>query len=212
MTSFEMPVEQHLRGRPWMQTKSGRAFPLVDPEPSDVHWPDVCYGLAHNNRYAGHAGAYSVAQHSILVANALPKEYRLYGLLHDAHEAFIGDITRPVNKAIIHLANRMCGDHVAADVEDVLTDLKYGIDKAIFAKAGLNPIPSQEIREMVHVADVRTLAAEVRDLLAPAPAPWNFHEKYESLPEKIVAWDATTSFVEFGMALSRELGLTSSSM
>lgn len=202
-----MNVEQHIRNRPWMQTKSGRAFPLVDPTPDDVHWPDVCYGLAHNNRYAGHAGTYTVAQHSILVANALPKEYRLYGLLHDAHEAYIGDITRPVNKAILHLANRY-EDETGANVEDVLTDLKYGIDRAIFAKAGLNPIPSQEIREMVHVADVRALAAEVRDLMAPAPAPWNFHEAFAPLPEKIVAWDAQTSFVEFGMALSRELGLT----
>lgn len=39
---------------PWLQTRSGRAFPLIEPKPEHVHWPDIIYALSHINRFGGH--------------------------------------------------------------------------------------------------------------------------------------------------------------
>lgn len=57
---------------------------------------DIAFALSNINRYGGHVGRYSVAQHSILVAQQLPEDLRLSGLLHDAPEAYIGDVCAPL--------------------------------------------------------------------------------------------------------------------
>ncbi len=78
--------------------------------PLDIEF--IGHSLAHINRFAGRVGAYSVAQHSVLVSQALPRELKLSGLLHDAAEAYLGDIIGPV-KAI---CPRYC------DVESAVLD------------------------------------------------------------------------------------------
>jgi len=57
---------------------------------------DIARRLAHINRYNGDVGTYSVAQHCVLVALMVPPVHRLAALLHDACEAYIGDMTSPV--------------------------------------------------------------------------------------------------------------------
>ena len=72
-----------------------------DPERDDNHFhiEDIAHSLALVCRYGGHAAwRYSVAQHSIHVSSLCPPELRLAGLLHDANEAYLGDIIQP-NKA-----------------------------------------------------------------------------------------------------------------
>ena len=86
--------------RPWFQTVSGRKVPLIHPEPSDIYWPDVLYALSHLNRFAGNAGTYSVAQHTLHPMAWVPDEVQPYWLLHDAHEFVFGDLPRPVLTAI----------------------------------------------------------------------------------------------------------------
>jgi len=56
----------------------------------------IAFSLSHINRFCGHVGAYSVAQHCVLVSRVLEDEYKLAGLLHDASEAYIGDVISPV--------------------------------------------------------------------------------------------------------------------
>lgn len=182
--------------RPWLQTRSGRAFPLVDPEPSDVHWPDIVYALAHTNRFGGHVGPYSVAQHSVLVAEQLRPEWRAYGLLHDAHEAFIGDIPTPLKRWVERETN-------------TLWCLADGIDRAILLAAGLcYPMP-EEIAEAVHIADVRVLIAERRDLMRPPPHSWG-REYDDVLPilDYIEIWHAQKAIARFALMLSTEINLT----
>ena len=60
----------------------------------------IAKALSHINRFNGHVGQYSVAQHCVLVALELPKDLRLSGLLHDAPEAYIGDVTSPLKKLL----------------------------------------------------------------------------------------------------------------
>lgn len=60
----------------------------------------IAFALAHINRYTGHVGQYSVAQHCVLMAQQAPDEIKLDALLHDAPEAFINDIANPL-KALL---------------------------------------------------------------------------------------------------------------
>lgn len=60
----------------------------------------IGYALAHINRYTGHVGTYSVAQHCVHVAEKLPDHLKLAGLLHDAPEAYIGDVSAPLKRVI----------------------------------------------------------------------------------------------------------------
>lgn len=167
---------------PFAQTHSGRAFPLIDPTYHDIYWPDVAYALAHANRYAGNAGAYSVAQHSILVANVLPEWLRPYGILHDAHEFVIGDMTRPTKMALMALGLDM----------DPFERLRDGIDRAMYYAAGLAWPVSRETREIIKHADLRVTMTEKRDVLTPMSVTdkeWlHGPEPVEPLTETIVAW------------------------
>lgn len=80
-----------------MQTYSGRKFWPLDPRPEDVDPSDIAHALANQCRFAGHClRFYSVAEHSILVSRALPPEHQLWGLLHDASEAYLVDVPRPL--------------------------------------------------------------------------------------------------------------------
>ncbi len=176
---------------PWSQTFSGRAFPMEDPDPSDVHWPDIIYGLAHINRFCGQAGPYSVAQHSVLVADQLPADMRLYGLLHDAHEAYIGDTSTPVKRAL-GIRNRLS-----------LWSLADSVDRAIYLAAGLAyPVP-ETIAEAVHIADMRALMTERRDLMKAPPKSWGAeYEALVPLPDRIRPWSPQQAIARFAGALS----------
>ena len=81
---------------PTITLASGRLFDFLDPHGSDFSIEDIAHGLAHVCRYAGQCRAFfSVAEHSIIVSD-LVTEFAYEALLHDAAEAFIGDITRPL--------------------------------------------------------------------------------------------------------------------
>ncbi len=155
---------RNLNAEAWCPTVSGRGWNLLQPTPLDVHWPDIAESLAKQARFNGHTPGYfySVAQHSILVADQLPLDYQLIGLLHDAHEAYIGDITSPVKTALTALASGWAIQRLA--------DLA---DEAIFEAAGLIWPIDTEAFEALKEADLRMLATERRDLVGPTDHPWS---------------------------------------
>jgi 5'-deoxynucleotidase YfbR-like HD superfamily hydrolase len=182
---------------PWSQTQSGKTFPLVDPQPENVCPYDMAYQLAHINRFCGAAGVLSVAQHSIMVADALPTEYRVYGLLHDAHEYPMGDITTPTQAALISYGGQA--------VRQAFHSLKRDLDRAIYGWAGLVwPIP-ETIADMVHIADKRAMMTEKRDFMAGSP-PWADFEHYAPFDEVIVPMKPHDAFLAFISEL-RQAGL-----
>lgn len=148
------PEPEPLRAGNWMQTYTGRAFYPLDPRPEEISELDIAHALSHICRFGGHSTRfYSVAEHSILVSRSVSEENALYGLLHDAAEAYLGDMIRPLKLSM--------PDYVKAE-QRVLA--------VIFAKHGLTgPIPD-EVKE----ADERILVDERQFLMAPPPQPWTF--------------------------------------
>lgn len=95
-------LARRVRQRETIRTISGRYVNLIVPDPADIDINDIAHGLAMFCRYGGHVAAhYSVAEHSLNVAAQLHRMFgddalTLAGLLHDASEAYLGDVVRPL--------------------------------------------------------------------------------------------------------------------
>lgn len=81
-------------------TYTGRTIRPLDPNPDDICIEDIAHALSNQCRWTGHLESFSsVAEHSVRVAWLVPDELKLEALLHDASEAYLSDIARPVKKA-----------------------------------------------------------------------------------------------------------------
>jgi len=194
-------------------TASGRMVDLLDLQPEDIEWPAIARQLARIPRFLGATREpYSVSQHSVHVSQrATEVSFRskdwtstvgLYALLHDAAEAFYGDITRPCRNALEAIATRECMDAGAGDaVVIALSALDQRIAEAIYRRAGLRGKMLHAIATVVHTADDRMLATELRDLM-PAGAAQHEHLA-EPYPEPITeVWPAERAEREFLAALA----------
>ena len=80
----------------YLETCTGKRFYYAKPTEDSICIEAIAHALSLQCRFNGHVKhLYSVAQHCCHVSNALPREFRLQGLLHDAAEAYIGDIVSP---------------------------------------------------------------------------------------------------------------------
>lgn len=86
-----------------INTFSGRKVNLLDPRPEQINIRDIARGLAFNSHFGGHTPKFfSIAQHCILVCDILMQNFKdnpellMYGLLHDASEAYLGDMVKPL--------------------------------------------------------------------------------------------------------------------
>lgn len=78
-------------------TFTGKRFYPIDPRPEEIDIRDIAHALSMQCRYTGHVSRFlSVAEHSLGVASLLPQELKLAGLMHDASEAYLADIARPI--------------------------------------------------------------------------------------------------------------------
>lgn len=143
----------------------GRRFYPLDARPEDIEIRDIAAFLSKVCRYGGHCREfYSVAQHSVLVSHVVPAPLALWGLLHDAAEAYIGDLVRPLKIVIPGYK----------PIED-------GIMRAICERFGLSWPAPPEIKH----ADNIVLATEYRDLMVE-PGSWG--ELPAPLESRIVPW------------------------
>lgn len=139
-------------GRSWIQTYSGRQFWPLNARVSDVYIVDIAHALSLICRYTGHVREfYSVAQHSVIASLIVPVEDAKWALLHDAAEAYLCDVARPIKPFL--------GDYRA---------IEHNLMRVICSAFGL---PSEEPAS-VRQADLVLLATERRDLMAAPPVPW----------------------------------------
>lgn len=84
-----------------IRTVSGRYVNIFDPKPEMIHIEDIAHSLSMQCRFGGHLPKYySVAQHSILVANLVPEEHFVSAIMHDASEAYLLDIPTPIKRKL----------------------------------------------------------------------------------------------------------------
>jgi len=86
----------------WITTASGARVVLLDPHPSTLLIEDIAHALSNICRYTGHTGQfYSVAEHSVLASlHISDAKFALAALMHDASEAYLGDVSRPLKQLI----------------------------------------------------------------------------------------------------------------
>ena len=135
----------------WMQTFLGHAYWPLDPSQSEVFIEDISHALSMICRYGGHSSRfYSVAEHCIHVSHLVTPENALVGLLHDAPEAYLGDVIRPLK--------RFLGGY--KDIERM--------NWAVIAQRFSVPY---ELPREVHEADNLACVTETRELMLPSPIP-----------------------------------------
>lgn len=85
----------------WMQTKSGGKFWPLDPRAGEIELEDIAHALSMICRFGGHClRFYSVAEHCVLLSRAAPRPYKKWALLHDASEAYLLDLPRPLKASL----------------------------------------------------------------------------------------------------------------
>lgn len=151
----------------WIQTFTGRKFHPLNPSISEISLLDIAHALSNICRFTGHAKEfYSVAQHCVLVSYICDSQDALHGLLHDASEAYLSDISRPLKHSGFF---------------EEYKKIEHNLQSLIFQKFGL----SMEEPKGVKLADTTLLATEARDLLSPLHPDWN--QPAKPLPFTITA-------------------------
>jgi 5'-deoxynucleotidase YfbR-like HD superfamily hydrolase len=159
----------------WMQLVSGKRFYPLDPRSEEIEITDIAHALAHICRFGGHtAQFYSVAQHSVLVSRICDPKDAGIGLLHDAAEAYLGDMIRPLK--------RMYEFRNYEDLEErLLGTIGERFDLVLYS-----PLPASVLH-----ADEVLLATEARDLMGNGTLPRGAgREGVEPLCTRLAPWTA----------------------
>lgn len=150
MTALNNMVEvtDELLAKGAIRTYTGRSFEPLNPDPDAIVIEDIAHALANNCRFTGHVNwHYSVAQHSVYCSFLVSDELALTALLHDASEAYLSDVARPIKQQ--------------PEFGDVYLRFERGIEEAIAKKFGIvYPYPDE-----VKDADNTMLVTEARDLM-----------------------------------------------
>lgn len=164
----------------WIQTLAG-GFDLLEPRVDQVDFKSLVTALSRIPRFLGYTsgGSLSVAQHCVEGARAIERETRRRDaaaafLLHDAHEAFIGDIPTPVQRAL---------EAHSSEVRAAFRALKDRIDAAIYGAAGIEWPLDDETRDIVRTYDLRMCRTE-RDFFCSTPS-----QRWEDVIENAVPVD-----------------------
>lgn len=152
----------------WMHTQHAGAFWPLDPRVEEICIEDVARALSHQCRFGGHVSHfYSIAQHAVHVSDLCDPADALWGLLHDASEAYVGDVIRPLKRQPAFAG---------------YLEIEARLMRVICQRFGLpETMPASVAR-----ADEILLATEARDLKGVDLETWTTREA--PLPGRITPW------------------------
>jgi uncharacterized protein len=160
---------------PTILTCTGEYFDFINPDQSAIDIRQVASALSKICRFTGHTREfYSVAQHSVFVSYLVPQDEALSGLLHDAAEAFIGDVAKPLKMLL--------PDYQA---------IEERVERAVFKALGVGFPLSKNVKH----ADLRMLITEQRDLMNYAGKPWLDIEPLPTPIHPMSSGDACVAFL-----------------
>jgi hypothetical protein len=174
---------------PWIQTASGLKFPLLEIDPEAINIEDIAHALSMLCRFNAHClKFYSVAEHSVHVSYEIEPRLALLGLMHDAAEAYLGDVPSPLKGELRDFKG----------IEDrliVAIGQRFG-----FAVPGDGENDTRELKR----ADLQLLIDEKAVIMAPEPEPWRPNAPSVKDPSRIECWSPEIAKTRF-MARFKEL-------
>lgn len=174
--SMPMPVGVSSNIGPKIMLYSGVELDLLDPSSSEFTIDDIAHGLSNICRYAGQCRMfYSVAEHSVLMSD-LAGHLAFEALMHDAAEAFIGDITRPLKQLLPDYKN-----------------IERSVEEAIFNRFGLPLYIRAEIKSL----DLQVLAAEQDQLMPQSTNRWAIEAGIRPANIQTQGWSPARAKIEF---------------
>lgn len=147
----------------WVLTYTGKSFFPFAPSQDAVVFEDIAHALSNKCRFSGATKKfYSVAEHSILVAQLVPMEFALEALLHDAAETYLGDFPGPLKEHF-----------------PLYEQIEFDILATVYKRFGIKPSP--ESRAAIRKADMDVLELERVQATNVTELPW----KGGDLPEEM---------------------------
>lgn len=179
----------------WFLSFTGKRIYPYDMRVEDICIQDIAHSLALTNRFNGHSRwPYSVAQHSVLMSQLIrtyqfpegdDRQIRFQALMHDAPEAYCGDMISPIKSMIPRYK-----------------DLEAHIWEVVAQRFNLPLVLHPDVKD----ADMRMVQTERRDLLIYDPTTWESCANYASYWRRIVPWpwdQAEAAFLERFEELTR---------
>ena len=165
----------HING-PTILLSSGVYFNYEEPAESDFSIADIAKGLSNTCRFGGQCPRfYSVAEHSVLMSHCVAEYLAFEALMHDAAEAFICDLPKPLKMLL--------PDYKV--VED-------RVEAAISARFGYPATMTPAVKEM----DIRMLAAEQQQVMGNNHN-WHHTHGLEAAPVTVNFWSPDVAEIEF---------------
>lgn len=172
--------------KPEILTHSGISFNLLNPEPDSIRINDIAWALSHLCRFTGHTKAfYSVAEHSVRTMWHVGPGFELEALLHDATEAYLGDVSSPLK-------------HMLPTYKAIETTLAHHIR----VRFGL---PLEESPQ-VKAADLAMLAMERTALMPHHHEEWDLIKGVQPAPAVLVPMAPHVAYSVFLEAFVRLTG------
>lgn len=175
--------------QPIITLSDGTSFDFRRPEDMTFDIVVIAHALSKMCRFTGHVSGneiYSVAQHSVLVSRMVPPEHALDGLLHDAHEAYVGDMSAPLKV--------LCPDYCAIERRvEVSCRLSFGLDatkSSAVAEADRKMFETEYAAFMQGQSKFTQIGSYVVRLRTwpYATAKQLFLERFEELTERAPTW------------------------
>jgi hypothetical protein len=182
---------------PFIQTLSGRRVNPLDASPEDIDPSDIARALANLCRFGGHSKAfYSVAQHSAIVCDLLQErgatpDELMAALLHDAAEAYLGDVPHPIK----HRSELGAAFRAAEKKLEKVIEERFALPEA---SARIKPLD-------------RALLATERRIFSEVTWHWPELDGAEGLDLRIEPWAPERAQEEFTRRYERIAALRSSS-